>query len=69
MQNAYIKFRDGDFFLTEMADDVDMQSLAVRMVAPVQGYLICTDSRHGGKHRSIVVNMKDVSYIILSKKD
>lgn len=60
---AQINFRDGGFYLTAISDEQTPETLAQRMTGG--GFVICEDSRWGGRHRVIVVNLADVSSIVL----
>lgn len=61
--NAQINFRNGDFFLTEIDEIHEPVTIAQRMCAG--GFIICKESRWGDA-RTIIVNLSDVSSIVLT---
>lgn len=63
---AQVNFRGGGFYLTEINEIHTPETLAQRMAGG--GFVICEDSRWG-KHRKILVNLSDVSSIILEIED
>ena len=63
---AQINFRSGNFYLTEIDNIHTPETLAQRMCQG--GFVICREYRWGAQ-RTIVVNLKDVSSIVLKADD
>lgn len=65
-KNAKVSFRNGGFYLTQIDDIHTPETLAQRMCGG--GFVICRDDRWR-KERTIVVNLADVSCIVLTEPD
>ena len=64
--NAQINFRAGGFYLTQINKEHSPSTLAQRMCGG--GFVVCEDERWGRK-RTIVVNLADVSSIVLTEAE
>ena len=67
-KNAYIGFRSGGFILTQIDVEEHVPStIAQRMCGG--GFIVCEDDRWSvTKPRTVVVNLADVSLIVLTEK-
>lgn len=66
MLNAKIKIKGSGMFITQISEEQTLKDIGIRMASG--GFLLAEDNKWG-QARKIVINAKDISFIVIEEKE